>query len=655
MARIPVRVDLDSSEAERSVNDLKGRLDRLDPTDINVELNTDEAQGNVGSLLSSLGKIPTPIAAGVAAAAALGTALLKVGAAGFNAALEIGKLADQALTTTDRIQEFQSIAARIGGDVQALVDGQRELRIRLGELASHGAGPAKDALESLGLTLEDLGNMTPEQQMDFLIERLLEVEDTSQRVFLAEELLGGQFAENSRILNLTSEEYANVAEKAEGSRKASEENIAAIERLNNWFQEAKRTVTTFVTDALGFLIRQFEALPQIINAVFRHIGNGLEAFVNFFIQGINTVISITNDLITGLNKIPGVNVELINSIRPVNFEWSVFSSRAKEAGDAAENAGDAALTAGSDARASESGWRSLGGVLRGVETDIKGVGSAILGLNTAATNLDLANLGLGDVVDPSVLRFGNPDFSNFNTITDEPTPVRVTNAAEIRGDDGTLTEEAGENAFTAEQNELESYLARVEGQLRRLGFDSEVQLRGGLAAATEDFYAQREDPNAFIARGFSNLENFIQTQRDNAQTAADYEQFIADRDEAAADAVAEAQKVIDDYNADLEEFVNRAVGRAREIDERDGDVDLTSEDIAKIEQLATDDFNFRRNNPGAFDRREGGRSAEQYITVQLNLDGRELATTTVNTVNSRTSRGLIEELNPGRFEQAARG
>ena len=245
MARIPVVVDLVSNAAERGIANLKSQLSGLGPVDID----TDEAERNVQGLTGQLkGLLPA-----LGAAAVVG-GIAAIGKAGFGAALEIGQLADAALTSTDRIQQLQVIANRTGGSIDSLADGQRELRIRLGELAAHGAGPAKDALDSLGISMEDLADKSPEEQMDFLIEALLGVEDTSQRVFLAEELLGGQFAENSRILQLTASEYRKYAEEGDNSRKISEDNIRAIENLNNGFNKVKTTLLVLTSNVLGTVI-----------------------------------------------------------------------------------------------------------------------------------------------------------------------------------------------------------------------------------------------------------------------------------------------------------------------------------------------------------------------------------------------------------------
>ena len=136
-----------------------------------VDQSLDRVNQSTGILGTGFSKLQV---AGVAAAGSV----LAIGRAAFENALEIGKLADAASTTTDQIQRFQVIARETGGTLEAFTDGQRELGIRLGEVGAHGSGPAVDALKSLGIKYATIASIAPERQFDLIVDALLGVEDT---------------------------------------------------------------------------------------------------------------------------------------------------------------------------------------------------------------------------------------------------------------------------------------------------------------------------------------------------------------------------------------------------------------------------------------------------------------------------------------------
>ena len=318
-----INVGVSTAGANRELNRTEGEVEdiRAEANDIPVSVDTDQARRGLSGLLDQFGGLRTLGPAAVGAAG--GAALIKIGTDAFNSAIEIGRLADATLVSTDRIQALQHIANATGADIEAFTDGQRELGIRLGEVASHGTGPAVDALTSLGLTFDDVADKSPAEQMDFLVGRLLRVEDTSERAFLAEELLGGQFAENSRVLGLSAEEYANYARAAEESRKISSGNIEAIENLNNTWQSFRQTVLVVVSNGIGVAIDAFGVLRDAVEIAWS------------IIRGVSIV---TADLVVGAltwlaDNVPFVSEAFELASDVVSLAWASITgiiSRAVE-------------------------------------------------------------------------------------------------------------------------------------------------------------------------------------------------------------------------------------------------------------------------------------------------------------------------------------
>ena len=333
---------------------------------------TGEAADRTGRRFGGLQKLA--LAAGVGLAAA-GAAAAGIARSAFAATLEIGALADAASTTTDQIQRFQVIANATGGTVDALADGQRELGLRLGELAATGGGPALEALQVLGIEFASIRNLSPEQQFTTIARALTQVEDSSQRAFLAEELLGGQFAETGRVINLTTAEFDSLNTTADNSRKITQENVEAMENLSRWFNEAKRVVLTFAADGIGTAIRFFENWRQVAGQVLQDIGDGLEDFINSSISGLNLMIEGINVLVSGLNRVPGVNIGLIDSVGEVNFEFGNLIRSGRSATDTIIENANANLIGAGAANANARAQGALAGAL-GRQSPLRGASLA---------------------------------------------------------------------------------------------------------------------------------------------------------------------------------------------------------------------------------------------------------------------------------------
>ena len=106
------------------------------------------------------------------------------------------------------------------------------------EATSHGTGPAIDALNSLGISLDSLRGLAPEKQFEILRDAISQVQDPAQQLFLAEELLGGSTERLGAVIGATTEELA--AFRDEANRSGAVLNEAAVESA----KEAAEAVQT---------------------------------------------------------------------------------------------------------------------------------------------------------------------------------------------------------------------------------------------------------------------------------------------------------------------------------------------------------------------------------------------------------------------------
>ncbi len=116
----------------------------------------------------------------------------------------------------------------------------KTLRENLGELERLGTGPARDALGSLGLTLEDFKGKTPTQQIETLADALRNVEDPMKRTSIAIELMG---EDGQRIMPAMLDGADGVRAFADAARDAGQvlddETIQATRDLDTAIMDAK--------------------------------------------------------------------------------------------------------------------------------------------------------------------------------------------------------------------------------------------------------------------------------------------------------------------------------------------------------------------------------------------------------------------------------
>lgn len=101
----------------------------------------------------------------------------------------VAKTADKIGIALGPLQELRYAAERSGVSTQKFDSSLERYIKRLGE-ANMGTGAAKKAYEEMGLSIEDLIELSPEKSLGVVADRLAKVEDQSKRVALAAQLFG---------------------------------------------------------------------------------------------------------------------------------------------------------------------------------------------------------------------------------------------------------------------------------------------------------------------------------------------------------------------------------------------------------------------------------------------------------------------------------
>ena len=148
----------------------------------------EKLSGRVGGLTKAFG--------GLAGAAGIGGVLVGLASLvqkSINNTIEMKVLAATAGVTTEAFQEYLYIGRQVGISQSGMIDGLKELKIRMDEFAQSGIGPGADAFLRLGYIQDDFqkGLITTDELFISVIEALRMVDDQAARLRIADEIFGG--------------------------------------------------------------------------------------------------------------------------------------------------------------------------------------------------------------------------------------------------------------------------------------------------------------------------------------------------------------------------------------------------------------------------------------------------------------------------------
>ena len=182
---LAAKITLDSSEYEKGLDNAKGK--------------TNGFASVVGNGLKTAAKV------GVAAVAAVGTATTLMAGAivkGVGATAEYGdnidKMSQKMGLSIEAYQEWDAVMQHSGTSMESMQASMKTL--------ANAVENGNKAFQRIGLTQEELANMSQEEIFDATIAGLQNVEDETERTYLAGQLLGRGATELGALLNTSAEE-----------------------------------------------------------------------------------------------------------------------------------------------------------------------------------------------------------------------------------------------------------------------------------------------------------------------------------------------------------------------------------------------------------------------------------------------------------------
>lgn len=160
---------------------------------------SEKATKNLGETAEKVGKAAAAaFGAMVAAAGALATALGKCITETAEYGDEVDKMSQKMGMTSKSYQEWDYVLQHAGSSM----DGMQNAMKKLVTASEEG----NEAFEELGLSLEEVKNMSEDELFEATITALQDVDDTTRRTYLSSKLLGKGATELGALLNMSAEE-----------------------------------------------------------------------------------------------------------------------------------------------------------------------------------------------------------------------------------------------------------------------------------------------------------------------------------------------------------------------------------------------------------------------------------------------------------------
>lgn len=261
----------------------------IDTSEYDDGLDSAEEKGSAfGSALKTGGKLAVGALA-LTATAVVGTSkafadgIADVAAYGDN----IDKMSQKMGLSTDTYQEWDAVMQHCGTSIESMKNGMKTL--------ANAAETGNESFEKIGITQEDIASMSQEELFAATIEGLQNVEDTTERTYLAGQLLGRGATELGALLNMTAEETQEMKDRVhELGGVMSEEAVKAAAAYTDSLQDLKTSFSGLKNNLLSqFLPSVTTVMDGLAEIMIGNKEGGLAMItdgVNEFVENLNTKI-----------------------------------------------------------------------------------------------------------------------------------------------------------------------------------------------------------------------------------------------------------------------------------------------------------------------------------------------------------------------------
>lgn len=285
-----------------NVFDLFAKLS-LDSTEYEQGLN--EAMDKGSSFSSNLA---TTSRIGAAAIATVGTAAIATGTALVNATGDVAsygdnidKMSQKIGISTQAYQEWDAILQHCGASVDSLQPAMKTL--------ANAAETGDEAFEQLGISQEEIANLSQEDLFARVVEGLQNMEEGTERTYIASQLLGRGATELGALFNTSAEETEAMRERVhELGGVMSDEAVKAAAAYQDQLQDMS---TAFDGLKRNMLSNFMPSLTTVMSGLTEIFAGNYDEGINQISNGIDVLVSNITDIIP---KALNVGAKIIESI-----------------------------------------------------------------------------------------------------------------------------------------------------------------------------------------------------------------------------------------------------------------------------------------------------------------------------------------------------
>lgn len=283
------KLTLDSKEYDEG-------LDKADKKASDYAATWDKAKSTIGSGAKS-------IATGFGIIAGAGVAAYKA-ADSFSQNLDqIDKNSQKVGLSAKAYQEWDYVMKISGTEMSSLTTGLKTLTNKFDD-AKNGTDSAVETFEKLGLSMEDIKDLSREDLFSTVITAFQGMEDGAERAALANDLFGRSGQDLAPLFNTTAEETANLIQQVNdlGGVMSDETVKSGAE-----FQDSMTALKTAVSGASGSLMKELIPLiTKLVQKITDFVSSGKLQKVIELLQKLAPVIGIVVGAFAGFKIVSGL-------------------------------------------------------------------------------------------------------------------------------------------------------------------------------------------------------------------------------------------------------------------------------------------------------------------------------------------------------------
>lgn len=273
--------------------------------------------GNAGRTAGSnfVGGLGKGLAVAGAATAMVGAAAIKAGDAFADAAGEVAAYGDNIDKMSQRLglsyegfQKWDYILGQSGVDIDSMQAGLKTLTNQIDD-ARNGSADAQARFEALGLSIEDISNMSREEVFEAVISGFQQMEDSTERAALANDLFGRSGQNLTPLFNQSIEDTQALAQAAEDlGLIMSDDAVRASADYQDALDTMQRSMNGLKNNMMGNFLPGITSVMDGLSALFTGDGDSGVAKIT---EGIDMIVE---QMTANFPKILEVGMSIVQSL-----------------------------------------------------------------------------------------------------------------------------------------------------------------------------------------------------------------------------------------------------------------------------------------------------------------------------------------------------